>query len=218
MEAFPSRNHASDFKDLDLGSDALPMQRSLGLNWDLMSDTFTFKIGDRERPFTRRGVLSTVNSVYDPLGFIAPVTVQGKAILRELTQDHNDWDVSLPQEMEETWTTWQLSLDDLSSLQIPRLYAETSLSTVSRRELCVFCDASTKAIAAVAYLKLTDAKGAIHVGFVMGKARLAPLPEHTIPRLELCAAILAVELAELITSEIDVDLDNTTFYSDSRVQ
>lgn len=59
--------------------------------------------------------------------------------------------------------------------------------------------------------------GAIHVGFVMGKAKLAPLPEHTIPRLELCAAVLAVELAELITSEIDVSLDDTTFYSDSKV-
>lgn len=134
MEAFPSRYHANDFKGLDLGSDALPMQRSLGLNWDLMSDTFTFKLGDEEKPFTRRGVLSTVNSIYDPLGFIVPVTIQGKAILRELTQDHGDWDSPLPQEMEEMWTTWRSSLDDLSSLQIPRLYAEISLSGVSRRE------------------------------------------------------------------------------------
>lgn len=64
----------------------------------------------------------------------------------------------------------------------------------------VFCDASTKAIAAVAYLKLTDSNGAIHVGFVMGKAKLSPLPEHTVPRLELCAAVLAVALAELVSS------------------
>lgn len=63
MEAFPSQDHANDFKDLDFGSDALPMQRSLGLNWDLKSDTFTFKVSDEEKPFTRRGVLSTVNSM-----------------------------------------------------------------------------------------------------------------------------------------------------------
>ena len=217
MEAFPSQDHANDFKDLDLGSDALPMQRSLGLNWDLMSDTFTFKVANEEKPFTRRGILSTVNSIYDPLGFVAPVTIQGKAILRELTQDNGDWDSTLPQEMEEMWITWRSSLRDLSSLQIPRPYTEISPTEVSHRELCVFCDASTKAIAAVAYLKLTDTNGTIHVGFVMGKAKLAPLPEHTVPRLELCAAVLAVELAELISSEIDMQLNNTTFYSDSKV-
>lgn len=67
MQAFPSQDHANDFKDLDLGSDALPMQRSLGFNWDLMSDTFSFKVADEEKPFIRRGILATVNSIYDPL-------------------------------------------------------------------------------------------------------------------------------------------------------
>lgn len=162
-------------------------------------------------------VLSTVNSIYDPLGFIAPVTVQGKAILRELTQDNGDWDAPLPQGMEEMWDTWRSSLKDLTSLQIPRPYTEISPTEASRRELTVFCDASTKAIAAVAYLKLTDTNGIIHVGFVMGKAKLTPLPEHTVPRLELCAAMLVVEPAELISSEIDMELDDTTFYSDSKV-
>lgn len=41
-EAFPSHDYANDFKDLDFSSDALPVQCSLGLNWDLISDTFTF--------------------------------------------------------------------------------------------------------------------------------------------------------------------------------
>ncbi|XP_061759975.1 uncharacterized protein LOC133554813 [Nerophis ophidion] len=193
------------------------MQRSLGLNWNLMSDTFIFMVGNEEKPFTRRGILSTVNGIYDPLGFIAPVTIQGKSILRELTRDHGDWDSPLPQDMKQTWVTWRASLEDLGSLQVPRTYAEPSLAGMLRRELCVFCDASTKAIAAVAYLRLTDTEGTIHVGFTMGKAKLAPLNEHTVPRLELCAAVLAVELAELITSEIDTQLDETIFYSDSKV-
>lgn len=44
MEAFPVDDRAKDLKDLDLGVDPLPLQRSLGL------------------PYMRRGVLSTVNS------------------------------------------------------------------------------------------------------------------------------------------------------------
>lgn len=51
----------------------------------------------------------------------------------------------------------------------------------------------------------------------MGKAKIAPHPEHTVPRLELCAAVLAVELAELITSEMDIDLKDIQLYTDSKV-
>ena len=83
--------------------------------------------------------------------------------------------------------------------------------------MCVFSDASAKAVAAVAYIKVTDAAVNKHVGFVMGKAKLAPQPEHTIPRLELCAAVLAVELADLISAELDLQLDDIIYYSDSKV-
>lgn len=44
MSAFASDDLAKDLKDLDIGNDQLPVQRSLGLNWDLMSDTFTFRV------------------------------------------------------------------------------------------------------------------------------------------------------------------------------
>ena len=117
----------------------------------------------------------------------------------------------------ELWTTWRDSLKDLETLQIARTYATVSLSKVQQRELYVFCDASTKAIAAVAYIRVTDVQGEHHAGFVLGKAKLTPRPEHTIPRLELCAAVLAVELARLVTSAIDVDLDAIRFYTDSKV-
>ncbi|KAK7882975.1 hypothetical protein WMY93_029149 [Mugilogobius chulae] len=217
MEAFPPEDRAGDLKDLDLGSDTPPLQRSLGLNWDLRTDTFTFEVNTEEKPFTQRGVLSVVNSVYDPLGFAAPVTIQGKHILRELTQGKCEWDSPLPQEMEDKWKSWRDSLQDLRNLQVPRPYTVISPATAERKELCVYCDASTKAIAAVAYLKLTDNTGDIHAGFVMGKSKLAPKPEHTIPRLELCAAVLAVELADLVTSELDLEIDVTTFYTDSTV-
>ena len=51
--------------------------------------------------------------------------------------------------------------------------------------MCVFCDASVKAISVVCDLKVTDSNGNNQIGFVMGKAKLAPRTEHTVPRLEL---------------------------------
>ncbi|XP_038153297.1 uncharacterized protein LOC119791326 [Cyprinodon tularosa] len=217
MEAFPVEDHASDLKDLDLGVDSLPIQRSLGLCWDLKTDTFLFKVEEEKKPFTRRGVLSTVNSLYDPLGFVAPVTIQGKALLRELSMETSDWDAPLPSDKKELWDKWRESLKELQNLKIPRPYTRVSPSDAQRKELCVFADASDKAIAAVAYLRITDAEGNCHIGFVLGKARLAPRPEQTIPRLELCAAVMAVEMAEIIAAEIDIKCDAVTFYTDSKV-
>ena len=52
--------------------------------------SFLFNVSSETKPYTRRGVLSTINSLYDPLGFVGPVTVQGKAILRELTTESGD--------------------------------------------------------------------------------------------------------------------------------
>lgn len=147
LEAFPSQDHAKDLKDLDFEADSIPMQCSLGLLWDLGKDCFTFTVSDETKPFTRRGVLSTINSLYDPLGFVAPVTIHRKSILRELTVENGDWDAPLPLELEESWTLWKDSLKDLSNLTIPRVYTNTSPSTATKKELYVFSDASTKAIA-----------------------------------------------------------------------
>lgn len=153
LKAFRPQDHASDLKDLDLGSDMLPTQRSLGLNGSLKSDTFTFEMATEAKPFTCRGVLSIINSIYDPLGFVAPVTIQGKFIMRVLNNQNEDWDSPLPKEMEEKWDMWRLSLKDLSKLQIPRSYTNNSLCVALEGDVFVFSDASTKAIAAVAYLR-----------------------------------------------------------------
>lgn len=91
------------------------------------------------------------------------------------------------------------------------------LYDVQSKELCVFADASVKAIAAVGYLKVTDQHGHTDVNFLFGKAKLAPQPDITVPRLELCAAVLAVEIAELIVEEMDMTFDHIWYYTDSKV-
>lgn len=96
-------------------------QISLGLCWDINTDTFTFKAAVSDKRFTRRGVLSTVNSLFDPLGFVVPVTIQGRALLRELSAKVQDWDSELPEDKKGSWETWKKSLQDLSCLHIPRV-------------------------------------------------------------------------------------------------
>ncbi len=80
MKAFPPEDLTKGIKDLDLTKETLPNQRSLGLCWEMESDTFTFQVTNSEKPFTRRGVLSVINSLYDPLGLVTPVTIRGRAL------------------------------------------------------------------------------------------------------------------------------------------
>lgn len=51
----------------------------------------------------------------------------------------------------------------------------------------------------------------------MGKSRLAPRPAHTVPRLELCAAVSAVEIADFIKAEMDSDIHSVKYYTDSKI-
>ncbi|KAK3542225.1 hypothetical protein QTP86_018786, partial [Hemibagrus guttatus] len=85
MVAFPIEDHAKGLKDLNLEVDPTPIQRSLGLSRDVKRDVFTFHVTDIKKPFTRRGILATVNSLFDPLGFVAPIIIEGKFLLRELS-------------------------------------------------------------------------------------------------------------------------------------
>lgn len=217
LKAFPKEDHAKDIKDLDLEGDTPHTQRSLGLTWEIATDTFSFQVSDDDKPYTRRGVLSTVNSLYDPLGFAAPVTLYGRLLLRELSVDSIEWDSPLPESKKGEWETWRHSLKDLEKLHVPRAYTPQSLSKAKRKEICIFSDASTKAIGAVAYLKTITEDGTCQLGFILGKAKLAPQVDITVPRLELCAAVLAVEMAELIVDEIDFEPDAVHFFCDSKV-
>ncbi|KAI4825504.1 hypothetical protein KUCAC02_021184 [Chaenocephalus aceratus] len=154
MRVFPGEDLAKGLQDLNIGQDSPPMQHSLGLGWDLSTDTFAFRVAASDKSFTRRGVLSTINSLFDPLRFAAPVSIQGHIILRELMTDGCEWDVPLPKEKLEEWLRWKNSLEDLQGLKIPRMYTSLSFSGALKKEVGVFSDASTKAIGAVAYLKV----------------------------------------------------------------
>ncbi|XP_014676742.1 PREDICTED: uncharacterized protein LOC106816632 [Priapulus caudatus] len=215
MQAFPEQELAEEFKSLSLDKDPLPVQHSLGMSWDLNADHFTFDVQLEVKPNTRRGMLSTLNSIFDPMGFITPIAVHGKILLRELTKGV-DWDETLPSEPLASWVEWKRSLSQLKDLQIPRMYVPLSLSTAEKVEVHIFSDASEKAVAAVAYVK-TYKDGEGQVGFVMGKAKLAPSHGHTIPRLELCAAILAVEVDETVSESLNISPRVFRYYSDSRV-
>ena len=73
IRRIPEQDRADDVKELDLDLDSLPLERTLGIHWCVESDCFQLATVLQDKPCTRRGILSTVSSIFDPLGFIVPL-------------------------------------------------------------------------------------------------------------------------------------------------
>ena len=224
MEAFPMEDRGKGVRDLDLHRDSLPAQRSLGVYWNLEKDCFTFQVSPPNKPFTRRGVLSIVNSVYDPLGLAVPVLLEGRLLLQCLVamgkKTNNrplGWDDPLPDALLTKWQRWRASLEELEKVSVPRCYRSVNFGTAVRREIHAFSDASENAIGTAIYLRQVDSEGNVCTALLLGQSKVAPLQTTSIPRLELCAAVLATQAGAKVVKEIDMQIDSITFYTDSKV-
>ena len=63
--------------------DKFPSTRTLGVVWNVGTDTFGFEVPAKEHAVTRRGILSVIASLYDPLGMFSPVVLRAKKILQD---------------------------------------------------------------------------------------------------------------------------------------
>ncbi|KAJ8024616.1 hypothetical protein HOLleu_34563 [Holothuria leucospilota] len=71
MSVIPPSERAESVVDLDL--DHLPIEKILGMWWDMDVDNFSFKMSTRDVPLTRRGLLCAMRTLYDPLGLSPPM-------------------------------------------------------------------------------------------------------------------------------------------------
>ena len=192
VRSIPLVSRAEVIKDMDLDNQNLPIERALGISWCVEMDKFVFRISVDERPKTRRGILSMISSVYDPLGFLAPFMLRAKLLLQELCKLNLGWDETIPAELETQWTKWFQDLQELSDFTVRRCYKPIGYDDVMQAELHHFSDASEKGYGVVSYLRFVDVNGNVQCSFVIGKSRVCPLKQTTIPRLELTAATVAV--------------------------
>eukprot|EP00794_Sanderia_malayensis_P006377 gene6377-7115_t len=95
-----------------------------------------------------------VNRVYDPLGLVAPVTLEERLLVRDLSAGTEPWDDPIEPEKKAKWNALVSSLEDLNNLSPRRCYMDSSLKTVAKVELPIFFDASTAPIGAVIYLRV----------------------------------------------------------------
>ncbi len=118
LTSIPEGERVKDARDLDLSKDALPVERALGVLWCVNSDMFKFKVSLKEQPVTRRGILSIASSIYDPLGFLAPVILPAKILMQQLCKERLAWDDDIPEQFAKRWKAWLQELHQLSEFNV----------------------------------------------------------------------------------------------------
>ncbi len=192
--------------------------KALGICWDVSSDNFyvstpTFNSVDRP---TKRIVASSAARVFDVLGFYSPSVLPVKIILQQLWKLGCNWDDSIPDNLADKWKEWSTQIERLSSHPIPRLLFDVG-QEIRSVQLHGFSDASNLAYGAVVYLRVLYEDLHVSVTLVFSKARVAPLKEQTIPRLELCAAHLLAKILSTTADVLRVSPDNVYAWVDSMI-
>ncbi|XP_070570012.1 uncharacterized protein [Ptychodera flava] len=215
LSSIPAAERALSVMDLDLSD--LPVDRALGLQWDVEEDVFKFKVGKEVKDETRRGLLSVVASVYDPLGLVAPFILPAKQILQQLCKIGYNWDEKVPEEYLAGWQRWYKGILLLRDIAIPRCYKPPHFGRLESVELHHFSDASMEGYGVASYLRLVDVNGSIHCCLIVGKSRVAPMKTVTIPRLELTAATVSAKISKQLREELQLPIHQEQFWTDSTI-
>lgn len=188
LNSVSSRDTASP---LNFGEASQPSHSILGLLWDPKGDCFTYKIQTPETSTcTKRLILSIAASLWDPCGWLTPVTLWAKSIIQTLWTLGLTWDEPIPAEIAKSWNTFFHDLPNLRNLVINRCL---NLNKSSNVELHAFSDASESGYAACIYIKTVE-RDQTKVNLLIAKSKVSPLKRLSIPRLELCAAHMAAKL------------------------
>lgn len=190
----------------------------LGLKWVLGNDTIQLRCkplaAANTRANTKREVLRTIASTYDPCGWAVPELLPAKLLLQELWKRKIKWDVALPPDLAEEWLRARESIQSARDISIPRRFFR-HFSDRRLPSLHCFVDASTKSYAAVVYIT-----NELETAFVIGKSRLVPIKDHDnlqIPRLELLAALIGCRLVKYVAKVLRCEIEHQTLWTDSKI-
>ena len=212
----PIEDRAIDVNDITPESAG----KVLGIKWNILQDEFYFDVNQTTIPLysvSLRMILSTVSSIYDPLGFIGPLILPGKLVFQEATRQKLSWDECVPQNLEFLWKTWVNGLGDINLLKIPRCVKPRDFDQDAVVELHHFSDASLQAYGACSYLRCINKNGKINTQLLISKNKVAPINQSTVPRLELQAAVIAAKLDDMLKRELDIEVDQSYFWTDSQI-
>lgn len=136
-------------------------------------------------------------------------------LLQQLWLNKSSWDERLTPEIESCWNSLAMSWPLLNDVRVPRRVISDSYKDL---QLHIFTDASERAYGACAYVRsITENGENISVRLLMAKSRVAPIKPTTIPRLELCGALVGARLFEKIKQSLRLKFSRVYCWTDSTI-
>ena len=162
---------------------------------------------------TRRQVTAKSSELYDPLGLIEPYNASLKRSLSRLSP--LGWDDPIPTEEAELWLTYLKEWPLLENLRFSRSGIPNNDSvTPTRSRLITLTDASRDCGGAVVYLSTLKTDGSWSCTLLAAKSRLM---KYTVPRNELSALLLGLELTYGICTSMSSKPEDVLILTDSQV-
>lgn len=188
----------------------------LGIKWNTKDDCFCFTVAPIEDKltFSKREILSEIAHVFDPLGFLSPCVVFMKIFLQELWKHNLAWDKPIPDELNRRWISFRKELPLIQEVKIPRCMLQPQSVEV---EIHAFCDASEKAYCATIYVRCLSENSDIIVSLLTSKTKVSPLKTQSLPRLELCSALLLANLLHTVLRDFPLPIQRTIAWTDSTI-
>ncbi|GFU78297.1 uncharacterized protein TNCV_5006081 [Trichonephila clavipes] len=189
--------------------------KTLGVSWKPNLDCFLIKVKVcLDSSYTKRDVLSTIAKIFDPVGLMAPVISKAKIFLQRLWRSKLEWNDLLPAEEYREWQQFLVSLENINNIEIPRRILVAFPEVI---EIHGFADASERCYGAAVYCKSKNLKSETLVRLITSKSRVAPIKSLTIPRLELCAAVLLAKLVKRVVAALQLETAELYLWSDSMI-
>ena len=192
LKEIPEEYRAKEVKELIPNADS----KALGIKWNVILDQLYFEV-NHIYPIptvTRRYMLSTISSIFDPLGLISPTVLVRKMLFQEATRLKLTWDEDVPEAVSNRWKTW---IESLTRLR--------------------FSDASEKAYGSCCYIRCINKDGKIHTALIISRNKVTPLKSVTVPRLELQAALMSVKMESTLREGLEIDRVRSYFWTDSEI-
>lgn len=190
------------------------VNKTLGLCWSSRKDTLQFSVSfPTSSHITKRHILSVIARIFDPLGIIGPCVLQAKIFLQKLWKLNSDWDDPIPADLYKAWIEFEEGIRAINDFEIPR---RVILPQPEDIQIHAFCDASESGYGGAVYLRSRE-NGGIQMRLLCAKSRVAPVKNISIPKLELCAAHLLVNLVQVVRGSLNIQLSKTTFWTDSSI-
>lgn len=189
----------------------------LGLLWDCKDDVFrvTQPTSNFSNALTKRQILSYISQMFDPLGFVGPIIVVAKMLIQEIWAKKLDWDERLPNELLKRWQSFSHALPQLANFKIPRYLF--SSSNIKEIQIHGFSDASLKAYGACIYVRCLYKDNSVTCRLLCSKSRIAPLKTVSLPRLELCGALLLSKLMHRVHKILLCEINKVVLWTDSQI-